>query len=75
MVRLTEIRGGVYGHLFNTHQPADFCYDDTVPEEIDKLSPDAPHRNVDLLFKGANDRGLGNIAILIPMTVYGGGQS
>jgi hypothetical protein len=60
--------------LFNPHRPADFVYDDNLPDEIDRLDPDAPHRRVDMLFREASKQGLGNVVIAIPSTVYGGAE-
>lgn len=71
---LCSSRAGVYGHLFNPNRPADFVYDDNLPDEIDQLDPDAPHRRVDMLFREASKQGLGKVVIAIPSTVYGGSE-
>ena len=55
--------------------PIDTVYDDKDHETINKLSPDAPHREVDLAWLEASRElaGKAKIAIFIPATVYGVG--
>ncbi|KXH66693.1 hypothetical protein CSAL01_13581 [Colletotrichum salicis] len=51
-------------------------YEDDKPDTIDSLSPDAPHRRIDLaILKGRQELGASaKIAIVIPPVIYGVGM-
>lgn len=65
----------MYGHLYNKDRPVGFVWDDAQPDIIDELDENAPHRNVDLLFRELSKKDIADVVIAIPGTVYGGGSS
>ncbi|KAJ6542660.1 hypothetical protein B0H19DRAFT_1310443 [Mycena capillaripes] len=66
---------GVFGHLFSLHNPIETIYDDNDLAIINSLSPNAPHRAIDLAWYNASQELAGKvkIAILIPATIFGTG--
>lgn len=77
-------RIGVYPHS-NNHQSgtgvltddaaglraSDTVWDDANPEQLDRLPPTAPHRDVDLELIHADDEGYVRVYIVAPATIYG----
>lgn len=68
-----HFRAGVYGSLANSHLDPLTIWSDDDPDTINKISPDAPHRNVDLAVLSSSKELEAKLVVLIPATVYGHG--
>ncbi|KAI0701895.1 NAD-P-binding protein [Cerioporus squamosus] len=60
---LTDDARGLY--------PTETIYDDLNVEQIKSISPEAPHRSVDLLITEADTQGYLRAYIILPSTIYG----
>ncbi|OJT02633.1 hypothetical protein TRAPUB_6814 [Trametes pubescens] len=60
---LTDHAAGMYA--------TDIIYDDNDAEQLAKLSPEQPHRNVDLAVIAADEEGYVKTYIVLPSTIYG----
>jgi hypothetical protein len=72
MLANARCRAGVYGSSYNPHLALTIFSDDD-PALINKLSPEAIHRNVDLAVLEATQKLEAKFVIFIPATTYGQG--
>ncbi|CAG7854911.1 SubName: Full=Uncharacterized protein {ECO:0000313/EMBL:CCA70316.1} [Serendipita indica DSM 11827] len=71
----TSGTGLVTGEANGSFDPNAKTYNDDDPADIRGISPDAPHRNVDLEIFAADDAGYVSAYIIAPSTIYGTGDS